>query len=247
VARATTIINWSDPSVVITMTGTTSGTVTGKTTGDHVVPFLVNVTIVNGAEDISRSILGNYATPLNLDIQAGRTSTTLMTTTISIPGYNLQGVSYTLFDVDASDNKAPYTSWQDKIMILEGPMVAAALDPTTVTVSGSTLLGKKGNVGNTSTNGNVNISDVSSLVVPRIKVTFGPGPNDQFGNNQRFGFSNITIQQLNLAVPEPETYIYTGIGLAACLVGGVRRRPPAEATASDSAKVGKPSNVSFTG
>jgi hypothetical protein len=83
------------------------------------------------------------------------------------------------------------------------------------TASGFVTTGINGNVGNTSTNGNVAVVEAGTLSA--IRMTFGPGPNDLFGQNQRFGLTNITITDL-VATPEPGTAALTGVGL----LGAVR-------------------------
>jgi hypothetical protein len=202
-------------------TDSTSFKVTGNTRGDKVLPFLVTVTVVNGTEEVTKAQVGNVNNALRLNIPATRSASTLMTTTITIDGYYMKGVSYKLLDVDASSNSAPYTSWQDKLVLLEGPTTATAVDSNTVLVSGNTLLARRGNVASNATNGNVDVT--GAAIYRNIKVSFGPGSGDGLGSNQLFGYSNITIQQMVL-LPEPDTLEYAAVGIVACAIGGIGRR-----------------------
>jgi hypothetical protein len=220
------IIDWSNASVVITTNSTTSVTVTGNTTG-VVIPFIVTITTTGGTEVVTKTgPLGGYATPLNLDINTGRSAATLMTVTIKLLGYSMITPSFTLLDVDTSNAPpAPYTSWQDRVIIGGSGYTLTALDTTTVSITGQTALGLNGNITNGNTNGNVNVTQ--SGTVSTISMTFGPGPNDQFGNNQRFGLTNISIPNV-LATPEPPALAMLGLGLLGCWLGSrfvMRSRP----------------------
>ena len=217
-------IDWSNASVVITNTTTTSATVTGTTTGSLTIPFVVTITTVGGTQGVTRSQLGNYNNALNMNIPATRNSGTLMTVNIALTGYSMVAASFSLLDVDTSETGAPFAGWQDRITLL-GANAGTTLTPVNTgyaTVSGMVTTGVNGNVVNTSNLGNVAVAEAGTLNA--IRMTFGPGPSDQFGQNQRFGLTNIAISDVELLTPEPGTNVLLGAGLLLIGAWAHRRR-----------------------
>ncbi len=202
--RADIVINWSDASVSINVTDAQSATITGMTTGDMAVPFLATITSVGSPQQISLlGPLGDFANPLNLNLPATRTASTLMTVEISIPGYVMVNPTFDLLDIDAAaSTNPPFASWQDQITFLDpGPGISyTPVVPTRYQIAGNQITAVLGpNIANASTAANVNVAMTG--IASTIRYAYGPGPLDQLGQNQRHGISNITIQAL--AIPEP--------------------------------------------
>lgn len=220
--QGATTIDWSSPTISLNTISSTHLQVTGYTTGDHVINFTADVTTVNGTQDASFTQLGNVSVPLNLNIPATRTSATLMTVDIRLDAsWVMVSPTYTLLDVDASNNSAPYSNWRDRVVRLgTGVRTYTPVSTATVTVTGDVLVANRGNIANNSNLANVLVNEVGP--VNSIRVTFGPATGDLFGNNQRFGFSNITMT--DIATPEPGTGVMAVLGVAACAAGVRRRR-----------------------
>lgn len=226
-AEADIVINWSQPSVSITIIDSQNALITGTTTGDQAVPFQVMVSTINATQQVSvTGPLGNNPNPLNLNMPAPRQAGSLMTVGISIPGYNMVNVAFDLLDIDAaSENLPPFSSWQDQITFLN-PGTGfnfTPVNPARYTVSGNQITAVIGpNIGNNSNQANVNVAHAGSS--SSIRYTYGPGPFDLLGQNQRHGISNITIQSL-VAIPEPgvaNLMFLACVGLSACRRRGQR-------------------------
>jgi hypothetical protein len=157
-----------------------------------------------------------------MNLPATRTASTLMTVNVSLTGYAMIAASFTLLDVDTSEASSPFAGWQDRITLI-GANAGSTLTPTNTsyaTVSGLATTGINGNVANNSTNGNVAVAEAG--ILNSIRLTFGPGPNDQFGQNQRFGMTNITISDV-IVNPEPATGLTMAAAMALLAVA-LRRR-----------------------
>lgn len=212
-SQAATTIDWSSPTVSLNVINSSSLQVTGFTTGDHVIGFTATVSTVNGVQDATFTQLGAVNVPLNLNIQPTRNASTLMTVSIRLNGgWVMVRPTYTLLDVDASSNSAPYTNWRDRVEILGGTTpTLTPVNTATVSVSGKVLTANRGNIANNSALANVLVAE--SVNVGAIWVAFGPATGDLFGGNQRFGFSNITMT--DIATPEPGTGMLMVIGIIA--------------------------------
>jgi hypothetical protein len=228
-ADADIVIDWSQPSVSITIINSQNALITGSTTGDQVVPFQVMVSTTNATQQVSvTGPLGNNPNPLNLNMPAPRQAGSLMTIDISIPGYNMVNMWFDLLDVDAaSENLPPFSSWQDQITFLNpgSGYNFTPVNPARYNVSGNQITAVIGpNIGNNSNQANVNVANSGSA--SNIRYTYGPGPFDLLGQNQRHGISNITIQSI-VAIPEPGMTALVFLAFAGTAICRRRDRRPA--------------------
>jgi hypothetical protein len=220
-ARASTRFNWTDPSVSVNVFSPFSVTITGNTQGDRVIPFTVTITSVGSPLNASISLLGNDPNALNLELPATRVAGTLMTVDIRLNnGWTLSNSSYTLYDIDASPGNGVYTDWRDRLTVLNGGSTLTAVNPSFVQIAGLVATGFQGNAANNSTNGNVRVSTPGTFL--SLNMTYGPAPGDGLGSNQRFGLSEIVVNQI--VTPEPGAWVLMGTGLFLCLAGALRKR-----------------------
>ncbi|MBI1375119.1 MAG: hypothetical protein GC159_20565 [Phycisphaera sp.] len=244
---ASVVIDFSDSSVVISPTTETSGAVdvTGMTTGDVNIPFLVHFEM-NGSNQLitTTSPLGNQTgNLLNVELTSTRNSGTSQTVTITLGASNnlsFTDASWTYLDVDASEDggffgnnpAADFDNWQDKIVVdnSQAAVAMTSVNTSYTQVTGNQVQGiNDNNVPNNSSNGNVNVTLTGTM--NQIVYTYGPGSEDGLEQNQRVGLSNITIASVN-TVPEPgATAMLSVLTVLACL-GECWRKLGAEARVS---------------
>ena len=151
------------------------------------------------------------------------------------PG-GVNGLTFTLFDIDKSNNSLASSSWQDRV-IVRGLFNGGAVLPTTVSavstflnastgnisvngaganyggasISGATVLdGTKGADNASSNNGNVTISFAGPVDQLYIDFTQAPGATGGNPGSHGIGIGNMTYQ----AVPEPLTLLGAATAIA---------------------------------
>ncbi len=151
------------------------------------------------------------------------------------PG-GVSGLTFTLFDIDKSNNSLTSNSWQDRV-IVRGLFNGVAVLPTTVSavstflnastgnisingvgtgyaganISGATVLDGTKSVDNSlSNNGNVTISFAGPVDQLYIDFTQAPGATGSNPGSHGIGIGNMTYQ----AVPEPLTVLGAATAIA---------------------------------
>ena len=225
-ARATTVIDWEDPSVIVTTINSRHVRVTGFTTGDHHLRFTVDISTVNALLNVSFNPTGGENAQLNMNMPTPRNSLTLLTLTASLEGgVAMENIAYAILDIDGSPSLGNFRDWRDRVTITNAGATLSAVNSNYVQVTGlvATATGRNGNIGTTSTNGNVNVSIPNPTAT--IGFLYGPGPGDRFNSNQLIAISKIRFTANPpppTNTPEPVTWLSVGVVL--CGLGWRARR-----------------------